>query len=280
MAADHPTPTDRIVLIHGPWMTPLSWEGWRARYASRGYRVLAPAWPGLDAGEEELRRDASAIGGLTIARILDRYERIVRAHDEPPMLMGHSLGGAFVQVLLDRGLGAAGIAIASVPPKGVRVPALATVRSALPVLRNPFDRSRTRSLTVRQFRHAFGTGLSAEESARVHARYAVPAPAGVLVEGVLANLHAGSALTVDYRRALRPPLLLIAGGADRVVPASVSRANACRYAGGDAHVDYKEFPGRGHYTVGQDGWQEVADYALAWATEHAAADSGPLLRLA
>ncbi len=34
-------------------------------------------------------------------------------------------------------------------------------------------------------------------------------------------------------------------------------------------TDYKEFEGRSHYIVGQDGWEEVADYALAWATEHA-----------
>jgi hypothetical protein len=34
-------------------------------------------------------------------------------------------------------------------------------------------------------------------------------------------------------------------------------------------TDYKEFEGRSHFTVGQDGWEEVADYALQWAVEHA-----------
>jgi pimeloyl-ACP methyl ester carboxylesterase len=33
-----------IVLIHGLWMTSLSWEHWIERYESRGFRVLAPAW--------------------------------------------------------------------------------------------------------------------------------------------------------------------------------------------------------------------------------------------
>ena len=33
-------------------------------------------------------------------------------------------------------------------------------------------------------------------------------------------------------------------------------------------TDYKEFPGRSHYTVGQEGWEEVAGYALDWAVEH------------
>jgi hypothetical protein len=32
---------------------------------------------------------------------------------------------------------------------------------------------------------------------------------------------------------------------------------------------YKEFPGRSHFTAGEPGWEEVADFALTWATEHA-----------
>ena len=36
---------DTIVLIHGLWMTPRSWERWIPRYESRGYRVVAPAYP-------------------------------------------------------------------------------------------------------------------------------------------------------------------------------------------------------------------------------------------
>ena len=39
-------------------------------------------------------------------------------------------------------------------------------------------------------------------------------------------------------------------------------------------TDYKEFEGRSHFTVGQPGWEEVADYALDWAKEHAAMAGG------
>ena len=42
MSTDVTTP-DTIVLIHGFWVTPRSWEDWKARYESRGYRVLTPA---------------------------------------------------------------------------------------------------------------------------------------------------------------------------------------------------------------------------------------------
>ena len=33
------TKPDTIVMIHGLWMTPRSWEHWKARYEDRGYKV-------------------------------------------------------------------------------------------------------------------------------------------------------------------------------------------------------------------------------------------------
>ena len=48
-AENTPTPPapDTIVLIHGLWVTPRSWEKWIERYEGRGYRVLAPAYQAL-----------------------------------------------------------------------------------------------------------------------------------------------------------------------------------------------------------------------------------------
>ncbi len=40
-----PDSVDTIVLIHGLWMTPRSWERWAGRYESRGYKVVRPAAP-------------------------------------------------------------------------------------------------------------------------------------------------------------------------------------------------------------------------------------------
>ena len=39
-----------VVLIHGLWMTPLSWEHWVARYQGQGLRVIAPGYPGIKPG--------------------------------------------------------------------------------------------------------------------------------------------------------------------------------------------------------------------------------------
>jgi len=36
-----------------------------------------------------------------------------------------------------------------------------------------------------------------------------------------------------------------------------------------AVTEYKESAERTHYTLGQDGWEEVADFALDWAVTNA-----------
>lgn len=78
---------------------------------------------------------------------------------------------------------------------------------------------------------------------------------------------------VDFRNADRAPLLFIAGGIDHIAPAKLNRINAKRYHRSPAVTDFREFRDRSHWTVGQDGWEEVADYALDWAVEKAAARS-------
>lgn len=60
------TPTDTVVLVHGLWMTPRSWEHWVPYYEAKGYRVLTPAYPGFDVEVEALRRDPGIIASLTV----------------------------------------------------------------------------------------------------------------------------------------------------------------------------------------------------------------------
>jgi pimeloyl-ACP methyl ester carboxylesterase len=159
-----PSTAPPILLIHGLWMTPLSWEHWIERFKSRGHEVLAPAWPGMDGDIEALRRDPSEIAKLDQSAVVDHYDAIIRALDRPPIIMGHSFGGAFTQVLLDRGLGSAGVAVHPAPVKGVLRLPLSALRASFPVLGNPLNRSRAVSLTPKQFHYAFTNTLSEEES--------------------------------------------------------------------------------------------------------------------
>src|SRR3954451_19928236 len=104
-----------IVLIHGLWLTPRSWEGWKARFEKRGYEVLAPAWPRMEGEVEALRRDPSVMNGLGLAEVVDHYDRMLRGVHTPPVLRWSSTGWLVAELLLDRGLGAAGLALSPAP---------------------------------------------------------------------------------------------------------------------------------------------------------------------
>ena len=254
-----------IVLIHGLWLNALSWENWIERYRQRGYDVIAKSWPGMDRDLAQLRTDHAAIDNLGLGEVIDHYESIVRELPERPIIMGHSMGGVVVQVLLDRGYGAAGVAIDPGPIKGVLNLPVSALRSAFPALKNPANNHRAVMLSPEEFHYAFTNTLTTDESARMYDRYAVPGPGRVLFQAALANFNPSAATRVDFHNDGRAPLLLIAGGADHTAPASVTRAEAKLQRRSEALTAYKEFPGRSHFTVGQPGWEEVADFALAWA---------------
>jgi pimeloyl-ACP methyl ester carboxylesterase len=263
-----PASTETIVLIHGMWMTPLSWEHWASRYTDRGHRVLAPAWPGLEGEPEQLRRDPAPLRGLGIATVIDHYDKLIRGLDRPPIIIGHSFGGLFAQLLLNRGLGAAGVALGTAAPKGVLKLPLSTIRAAWPALGNPANLKKETPLTLEQFHWCFTNALSKEDSEAVYQRYYIPGSARPFFQAGLGNFNPNAVTKVDYGNPARPPLLLLTGSEDRISPPSVNRSNLKKQRKASSATEYKEYAGRCHFP-GQDGWEEVADAALSWAAEHA-----------
>jgi alpha-beta hydrolase superfamily lysophospholipase len=271
MGSEQTTP-DTIVLIHGLWVTPRSWEHWITRFESRGYTVLAPAYPGFEVEVEALRADPSPIETLTISAVIEHLEAVVGGLDKPPILMGHSAGGVFTQLLLDRGYGAAGVAFNSAPTEGVRVVPISQARSTFPVLKNPANRHKAVGFTHDQWRYAFTNTFEEEESRALYERYHIPAPGGIVWSGVLANFQPGPQdAAVDYRNPDRAPLLFVAGGEDHIMPPSVQRSNAKHYKGDGTITEIVEYDGKSHLIPAQEGWEEIADHALGWALENAAA---------
>lgn len=270
-----PSSPDTIVLIHGFWVTPRSWEGWIEHYEGRGFRVIAPAYPGLEVEVEALNADPSPIESLTGAQVVEHLEAVVSELDAPPILMGHSAGGAFMQVLMDHGLGAVGVALNSAPTEGVRVTPLSQVRSTFPVLKNPANRHRAVGLTHEQWQHAFTNTFSEEESRRLYERYAIPASGRILFNSVLANFEPRPQdIWVDYGNDARAPLLFISGSEDHIMPPKVQRSNARHYTS-DTVTEVEVAEGFAHLLPAQDGWEAIADRALEWALAHAVPAADP-----
>jgi len=251
-----------IVLINGLWMTALGWENWVKHYADKGYGVIAANWPGMDGDIEQLRRDPSTFSSLGLSDVVDHYEQIIRELESPPIIIGYGVGGLVTQILLDRGWGAAGVAIASTPVKGIARLPLSILKLAFSVVGKSLS-NKAASLTAQQFHRAFANSLTETESLDAFKRYTVPAPNRVLLQTAFANFTSNSAATVNFRNDTRAPLLLVAGGKDRIVPRSIVKANFELYRESKADTDYKEFPDQTHFSLLRE--TKVADYVLGWA---------------
>ncbi|KAE9377138.1 alpha/beta-hydrolase [Stipitochalara longipes BDJ] len=261
-----PKPT--ILLIHGLWMTGLCWEDWITFFASHGYTAIAPSWPGFgDRTPAEIRADPKALEGLTIHAVVDHYVKIIESLPSPPIIIGHSFGGLFVQILLSRGYGVAGVGVSPAQPSGVLALKLSTVKAGFGVLGNPFTYNKAVPFSESQFHYAFGNALGKAESKVLWEKYSVPAAAHILWQGALGVLGGGDGV-VDWKKADRAPLLLIAGTNDHVVPKEIVEAEKKKYVG-KAVVELKIFEGRTHGIVNQEGWEEVAGFALEWVKEKA-----------
>ena len=150
--------TRTIMLVHGAWLNSRSWEHWKARYEAKGYTLIAPDWPGDEGEPSDLRaHPRKALTRSGPKEIVASYAAEIHALPEQPILIGHSAGGVFVQHLLDKGLGAAGVAIDPAPTPGVGLGPHAVV-SALPVLGDPFSGGKVVQMSRRFFGERFANG--------------------------------------------------------------------------------------------------------------------------
>lgn len=252
--------TKTIVLVHGMYMTPLCWEQWIDYYRAKGYRCLAPAWPGRDQLIDALRKQHPdpQLGKLTLSKVLEHLTDTIKTLDEKPILIGHSMGGLAVQLLLQRELAAAGVVIDSAAPMGVFTAKWSFLKSNWPHITPFVSQSNPIEMTFARFQYTFVNTLPLAEQRAAYERYVVPESRRVPRESLTAR--------IDFKKA-HPPLLLIAGSADHIIPASLCKSNYAKYRSSPSVTGFKEFAGRTHFIIGQKNWEEIADYVLTWLDE-------------
>ncbi|MFI5304934.1 MAG: alpha/beta hydrolase [Nitrospiria bacterium] len=248
-----------IVFIHGMFMTPLCWERWVHYFQSKSFNCIAPAWPGRDQPIETLRKKHpdSQLGNLTLSAVINHLESTIKRLEEKPILVGHSMGGLIVQILLQKDLAAAGVAIDSAPPRGVFTTKWSFIKSNWPAI-NPFvPKNQPLQMPFEHFQYTFVNTLPLDEQKTAYERYVVPESRRVPWESLT------SLANIDFKKK-RAPLLLIAGSDDNIIPASLNKTNYDKYKQSSSTTEFRAFEGRTHFIIGQKNWEEVADYILSW----------------
>ena len=246
--------TTPLVFIHGMYLNAASWADWLPLAATRGYDPQALSWPFHEGEPATLRRNIDpGLGHLTFGDVVASLAARIAELPERPVLIGHSVGGAAVQKLVDLGLARAGVAISPAPPQGVLAASPTFLRANFPHV-NPFAGNRPIVMTADRFAYTFGNTMPRAASDAAFERLVVPESRNV----------PRSLLTRQARidpAALHVPLLMIGGDSDHLVPLPLVKRNAARYRD---PVDVRVIDDRGHFLCNEDGWERVAGVAFDW----------------
>lgn len=248
---------NHLCFVQGDWLAQTVWEKFERYFKACGYTCSFLSLPAQGASGWNHVLHGREAQSLPLQRLVDYYADQIAAWQSPPILIGHALGGLVVQLLLDRGIGVAGVAIASRPPQRV-FPGLRSLLQIATAESDRLDGVCFLRMTSAQFsRHvAYPVSLQTVESHYEKLLGTVPQQLMIATA-----LGLGSRLRFNQERG---PLLLIAGGNDRVVASSVVLANYIYQRRSLAPTGYLCFPDYGHLLIMQPGWEQVADSILEW----------------
>jgi len=247
-----------VVFITGTFIGNNCWDEWKEYFQGAGYKCMAPAWPYKNASPEELRNrhPDSAVASNRLADLTEHFARIIGALPEKPIMIGHSLGGLIVQLLLQRGLGAAGIAMHSFPT-GVCGSKFAFLKALWRTMVFFTSAQKTYMISYRRWKQTIANGMTCEEQKALFYKYAIPESKLIVRDA----FRPTEKIHFDKEHA---PLLFISGGCDQVISPSMNFDNYINYETSTSITDYKDFKGRNHLVFGHPAWREEADFILHW----------------
>jgi pimeloyl-ACP methyl ester carboxylesterase len=253
-----------VVFIHGLWLLASSWDRWAEYFGQSGYAPVSPGWPDDPTTVEEALANPEVFADKTIGQVADHYANVIGQLGRKPAVIGHSFGGLLAQIVAGRGLAEVTVAIDPAPFRGIPQLPLSALRAASPALSNPANRHRAVPLTYEQFRYSFANAVDEDQARRLYDTFAVPAPGAPLWQAAAANFNPRTEDKVDTKNPERGPMLIVSGERDHTVPHVLSNAAYKHQLKNPGVTEFVEIPGRGHALTIDDGWQGVADVALAF----------------
>ena len=204
-----------IVFVTGAFIGNSCWGDWVAYFESHGYNCTAPARPHKNVRPKELpnRHPHIGIASNRRADITNHFATIVAALTDRPIMIGHSVGGLVVQLLLGRWLGAAGIAIHSFPSRSVCTCRFSFIESVWEALSFSTSTRKTYRVLFKKLKYAFANSMTYELQKELYNRYATPESKRVVRDAFR------WVAKMDLRKP-HVPLIFASGSNNRIKPAS------------------------------------------------------------
>ena len=250
-----------IVMIHGMFVGPWCWDPYRNYFEQRGYRVITPTLRYHD-----LPLGSPPNPGLMETGIRDYVtdlEKEVRALDQKPIIIGHSMGGLIAQLLASKGLARATILIAPAVPRGINAISWTGIKSFWmnrqrfghwrEPLRPTFEGAIYSSLHL----------LPPDKQKAVFEKFTYESPR-VAWEISFWYFDRAKATSVDESK-VTCPILTMVGTEDRLIPPGIARKIHNKYK---AVSTYREFDRHSHFIIAEPGWEEAASSIEAWLAEN------------
>nr|WP_067060373.1 alpha/beta hydrolase [Mucilaginibacter sp. L294] len=247
-----------IVFITGAFVSSSCWDNWVTYFEMEGYTCIAPPWPNKEAPAAALRalHPSKAIASTRLAGLVDYYADQVKKLHQKPIVIGHSMGGLIVQLLLQRNLVSAGVAIHPVAPQGVISFSWSMLKSVWGPLGYFTSVDKSFMMSFKQWQFAFTNDMPEAEQRATYEAYAIPESKLISRDGLTKVAH------IDFTK-FHAPLLITAGTEDHIVPEALNYANYKKYQS-FATTSYKSFKGRNHFVLGQPTWLQDAEYIYKW----------------
>jgi pimeloyl-ACP methyl ester carboxylesterase len=252
-------PSKTILFITGAFVSHSGWDTWKTYFESKGYKTIAPPWPHKEGAPKDLRAQHpdSPIASVRLQHLVDHYMNIAKSLPEKPIAIGHSLGGLLTQLLLQRDVLAAGVAVHSVPPQGVMPTQFSFFKSTWRALGLFTSTKKTYLMSFKTWQYAFTNGMPLEAQQKAYEENCIPESKLALRDGL------SSVAKVDFKKTIQP-LLFLAGDKDHCVPAALNLTTWKRYQKNNSGTEYHVMPGRNHFVLGQPTWQQDAEFIYNW----------------
>ena len=242
-----------LMLIHGMWSQPWVWDNYRRFYEKAGYTVVVPTLR-----HHQSNADLTALGTTSIADYVSDLAAEIDQMPEKPVIIGHSLGGMLAQHLAALGKARAiGLISAAAPAPFFPIRLHSIPGTFLAFLKWAFWR-KPMTLTRWSAKYAIFNAAAADQQKQLTEKL-VPESGRAASELVFGFISRRNAAYCDIND-IQCPILSLAGKRDNIVPIQVSRRLAKAYG---AKMDYRELGQHGHWMLGEDDWDYVANEVLA-----------------